>query len=682
MFLNKSSFFLFLGISLFIQPFSKIDDANLFKDDKYTFITNGAWNNPENWEDQEMPGADSKVILYANPIVYGHKVIESLEVSKGVVLDITDFAVLIVTGQIHNEGSITGGGDLLLNGNSAQFITGEGSFRNLRIDNPSTVHINDSLAIYGILFVDKGNLLTKNNLSLKCSFLDQSVAQVAPIKGKITGKVTVEQCYPARRANRLISPSVTTSTSIRHNWQEDANSYRDHSIPEGHGTHITGLNPGSGPAHLDEDGRDGFDFNPSGNASMFLYNNQVSEFSPIDNTDVNTLVSGDAYRLLIRGDRSINIYSNSAQPTQTKLRSKGQLHTGDYSTTDLSPETDGFSLIGNPYHAQVDMISVLANSINLREYVYYVWDPTLGGVQDLEQSGGRGAFVVVDLLSGTNSSNSEANRYLQPMQAVFVQTSDEGIDPSLNFSEEDKAVENNSTEILKVSEDQFINIQLYNQSSYDLESTPSDALRINFGESYTNQINDDFPKLKNTDENLTRLIDGQLIALERRSVSVLEDVLPLCLNQYRRQNYVFKFEITEDLLQHIYIIDSYLETETLISNSSDTYPFNVNSSVPGSIDEYRFSLKLMPQSLSVTSDEFSKVKLYPNPTQENFSISGLGNGSETEVEIYTMLGQKIYQRPLGKTSIQEISDFNAAPGTYLVKLKSDAAEYTLKLVKQ
>jgi hypothetical protein len=314
--------------------------------------------------------------------------------------------------------------------------------------------------------------------------------------------------------------------------------------------------------------------------------------------------------------------------------------------------------------------------------VYYVWDPTLGGVQDLEQSGGRGAFVVVDLLSGTNSSNSEANQYLQPMQAVFVQTSDEDINPSLNFSEEDKVIEINSTEILKSGDHKFINIQLYNQLSYDLGSTPSDALRINFGESYTNQIDDDFPKLKNIDENLTRLIDGQLIALERRSFSDLEDVLPLYLNQYRRQNYVFKFEITEDLPQHVYIIDSYLETETLISKSSDTYTFSVNSSVPGSINENRFSLKLTPQSLSITSHEFSKVKLYPNPTQESFSISGLGNGSETEVEIYTMLGQKIYQSSLGKTSIQEISDFNAAPGTYLVKLKSDAAEHTLKLVKQ
>jgi len=682
LFLYNFSFFIILGISLIIQPFSEIDDANLSKEDTYTFITAGAWNNPENWDDQEMPEEDSKVILNANPIVYGHEVIGNLEVSEGVVLDITDFAVLSITGHIHNEGSITGNGELLLNGNSAQFITGEGRFQNLRIDNPSTVHIKDSLAIYGILFVDRGNLLTKNNLSLKCSFLDQSVAQVAPIKGKITGKVTVEQCYPARRANRLISPSVTTSTSIHHNWQEDANSYRDHSIPEGHGTHITGLNPGSGPADLGEDGRDGFDFNPSGNASMFLYNNQVAEFSPIDNTDVNTLVSGDAYRLLIRGDRSINIYSNSAQPTQTKLRSKGQLHTGEYSTTDLSLETNGFSLIGNPYHAQVDMTSVLANSVNLRENVYYVWDPTLGGVQDLEQSGGRGAFVVVDLLSGTNSSNSEANQYLQPMQAVFVQTSDEDINPSLNFSEEDKVIEINSTEILKSGDHKFINIQLYNQLSYDLGSTPSDALRINFGESYTNQIDDDFPKLKNIDENLTRLIDGQLIALERRSFSDLEDVLPLYLNQYRRQNYVFKFEITEDLPQHVYIIDSYLETETLISKSSDTYTFSVNSSVPGSINENRFSLKLTPQSLSITSHEFSKVKLYPNPTQESFTISGLGNGSETEVKIYTMLGQKIYSRRLNSSTEIRINDFNVDSGVYLVKLSSENEAKSFKLIKE
>ena len=170
MFLYNFSFFIILGISLLIQPFSEIDDTNLSKDDTYTFITNGAWNNPENWEDQEMPEADSKVILNANPIVYEHKIIGNLEVSEGVVLDITDFAVLSITGHIHNEGSITGNGELLLNGNRAQFITGEGRFQNLRIDNPSTVHIKDSLAIYGILFVDRGNLLTKNNLSLSVAF--------------------------------------------------------------------------------------------------------------------------------------------------------------------------------------------------------------------------------------------------------------------------------------------------------------------------------------------------------------------------------------------------------------------------------------------------------------------------------------------------------------------------------
>jgi hypothetical protein len=108
----------------------------------------------------------------------------------------------------------------------------------------------------------------------------------------------------------------------------------------------------------------------------------------------------------------------------------------------------------------------------------------------------------------------------------------------------------------------------------------------------------------------------------------------------------------------------------------------VNSSVPGSVNENRFSLKLTPQSLSVTSDEFSKVKLYPNPTQESFTISGLGNGSETEVKIYTMLGQKIYSRRLNSSTEIRINDFNVDSGVYLVKLSSENEAKSFKLIKE
>lgn len=670
-------------VSANLPCFSQSDLYESSSENESVFISNGNWSNPQNWKNQNLPTSISKVIIEANAVLDVSFQVNELKIDENTTLLINPYTKLFIKQNIENKGRVLGGGELVLNGNSAQFIKDEGSYSNLRISNPSTVHLNDEIEVYGSLYVDAGKLKTKNNLYLRCDFETNRTAQVGEVFGEITGKVQVEQCYLARRANRLISPSVNTSTSIHKNWQEDADSYFDDDVPEGFGTHITGLNPGTGPAYLEEDGENGFDYNPSGDASMFIYDNQNNDFNPINNTNVNQLKAGDPYMLLVRGDRTVNIYSNSAEPTATRLRAKGELVTGDYSTTDLSQTKGGFSLIGNPYHAQVDMNSVLAKSKNIRKDVYYVWDPKLGGIQDLEQPGGRGAFVVVELPSGNNSSNSEANQYLQPMQAVFVQTIDNNSVTQVNFSESDKAVNlNPQPEILSDSNEQFLNIQLFNEVSYNAGSTPSDALRINFGSRYSNSADDDIAKLKNVDENLTRVINQNLVALERRNMPNAEEVLPLYINQYRRENYTFNFEFSDSFYADVYIIDLYLETETLLSKSNSTYSFDVNSSVAGSVDENRFSLKLKPVSLSTSESLFSEVKIYPNPTKGSFSINGLSNITNAEITIFNMIGQQIYSKKIGAASTFSVEDFNVEDGVYIVKLSSDHEEQSFKLIKE
>jgi hypothetical protein len=306
----------------------------------------------------------------------------------------------------------------------------------------------------------------------------------------------------------------------------------------------------------------------------------------------------------------------------------------------------------------------------------------LGGIQDLNQPGGRGAFVVVELPSGSNSSNSEANQYLQPMQAVFVQTIDDNSVTQVNFSESDKAVTlNPQTQILSDSDEQFLNIQLFNKVSYNAGSTPSDALRINFGSRFSNSANDDITKLKNVDENLTRAIDQNLVALERRNMPGAEEILPLYINQYRRENYTLNFEFSDSFDTDVYLIDHYLEIETLLSESNQTYSFNVNSSVAGSVDGNRFSLKLTPVNLSTPESLFSEVKIYPNPTKSSFSINGLADITNGEINIFNMIGQQIYSEKLGTVSTFSIEDFNVEEGIYIVKLSSDHEEQSFKLIK-
>ncbi|MBQ0740033.1 peptidase M14, partial [Aquimarina celericrescens] len=126
----------------------------------------------------------------------------------------------------------SGDGEVVLNGASAQSISGGGSFENLRLDNSTSVDFTDPADLFGVVYVDQGTLNTNGNLSLRCNFgTPGKTAQVGPVGGTIVGDVTVEQCFPARRAFRLLTSSVTTTGSIRQNWQENPSSYTNDPNP-------------------------------------------------------------------------------------------------------------------------------------------------------------------------------------------------------------------------------------------------------------------------------------------------------------------------------------------------------------------------------------------------------------------------------------------------------------------
>jgi hypothetical protein len=605
--------------------------------------------------------------------------------SSSVEVVVTTDASINIKGDLINGLSFTGDGEVVLNGTSDQIISGGGSFENLRLDNSSNVDITDPADLFGVLFVDQVNLNTGGNLTLRCGFDSEKTAQVGPVVGIINGEVTVEQCYPARRAFRFISPSVTTATTIRANWQEGASTFTDDPNP-GFGTHITGLSPGTANANIVDDGNDGFDYNPSGNASMFTFDNVGRSWNNIPSTEV-PLNANTPYRLLIRGDRSIDITSNSSAPTNTVLRAKGTLITGPDLQNSLSPVENSINFIVNPYHAQVDINNVIAGSTNISSTEYFVWDPTLGGLPTVGDSGGRGAYVTVQLPVGTNSfipsgtnKGSNANQFLQPMQAAFVRKTTTSA-ASVSFQEGDKEVGEIQTDVKSNSVQEYINIQLFDANSFAQGATPSDGLRINFDNSFSILTEDDSPKLGNLDENLTRVEGNVFSSIERRPLPKATEELPLFINQYRRESYVMKFDVTNNLIAQIFVKDNYLETLTEITSSDNTFSFTIETSIPESVASDRFSLVFEPESLSTDGENLLNSSLYPNPTKGNFSISGIDSGQDTEVKIYNLIGQQVYTAKLSGQSSIEITDFNGTTGVYLVKLNTNQVEKTFKLIK-
>ncbi|MGM0635687.1 MAG: T9SS type A sorting domain-containing protein [Bacteroidota bacterium] len=537
----------------------------------------------------------------------------------------------------------------------------------------SDVSINtdsgDHVGVNNLLTVDQGTLTTNDKLVLRCDFVN-GAAQVAPVSGSIVGNVETQQCYPAKRAWRFVSPSATTTTSIHANWQENATGFENDPNP-GFGTHITGVSPGSANADEAQDGTNGFDYNPSGNPSIFTFDNVNQSWEVQPNT-TSTLTAGTPYRLLIRGDRSIDITSNDALPEDTRLRETGALAVGTQNFSGFNAGNGAFNIFGNPYQAVVNMNEVFSNSTNIDTGAYYVWDPQINS---------RGGYVTISLPNGDNSVSSDANAYLQPKQAAFFIADGNGA-PTLTFNESYKAAEQDQTEVFSQENEVYLNMKLHSQESFTNGDKAFDGLRIHFNEAYTNSSEDDYPKLGNQDENLARANDNYFAALEYREMPLENEVLPLFINQYRNETYVFELDIVGELGRELFIYDAYLDEQVEVTETNFVYEFEIDASIPESVAQDRFELNFGSETFSSEEFENNNISLYPNPSSNGyFKLSGSALEGATKLSIFDQLGRKVYETEVNASGAIEVNDFKASSGLYLIQLNNkNVGNQTIKLM--
>ncbi|NBC59001.1 MAG: hypothetical protein GVY05_12050, partial [Bacteroidetes bacterium] len=201
------------------------DNAVFSGCDPYIYESTGEWNTALNWNFDRIPSALDTAIVRANVNVVNPQAVNNLTIDPTFEVDIISAQTLSISGDLENNGTITGEGEVILDGTSAQTISGDGSFENLRLDNATSVSFTEASDLFGTLYVDQGTLNADGNLNLRCDFTSGKTAQIASLTGTISGNVITEQCFPARRAFRLVSSSVTTSTTINANWQEGATGY-------------------------------------------------------------------------------------------------------------------------------------------------------------------------------------------------------------------------------------------------------------------------------------------------------------------------------------------------------------------------------------------------------------------------------------------------------------------------
>ncbi len=454
-------------------------------------------------------------------------------------------------------------------------------------------------------------------------------AMLGSLTGTLTGatNVTVERFIPqGKRAFRLLSPAVTTTTFISGNWQQ--------------GTHITGGATG------------GFDVTETNNPSMFTYNNQVvsgSGWTPIANTNATNLTAGVGYRVLVRGDRTpTNITSASADAMNaaTTLTATGALKTGTVtlnssSTPAINNQTNAttadYSLVGNPYQSAVDWNAVTKSGIDA---TYYAWDPNMG------TSTQRGRYVAFNGTTNDNAS-SQVGQYIQPGQAFFVKNTTSGTAGTLTFQEAHKAT--TSASVFRManqtpsSADASISMQLFDPSELAIGGYPIDAMKAVFNAEYQNTVGTgDATKLESAGENIAWSRNNTKLAIDAAApLTTTDELLVKTLRLGANKNYTFKIQTANfDTTLTPYLVDNFLNTQTEITTSQAFLASFATTTNAASYNENRFKIVFTTSALH--NDTFTnQIGLYPNPSKGNGFNLQLPSTADASVKLFNTLGQEI-----------------------------------------
>lgn len=567
----------------------------------WTGAISSEWKTPGNWVCNTAPTATTNVSIPGGlaryPFIAANDKtsVNNITVQAG--------ASLTIKGELEIVGAITStnaiiadSGIVTMKGSAAQTILANtfqnNSLLDLKISNTANVTLAGALSITNSLHILNGSLNTGGNLTLVSNIYNTArIAEITSLSATpIVGDVTVERYVPGRRKYRLVTSSVTTSTSTTLTAGEEAKSIWGNWQNQGIntvanvGTTITG--------GLSADGFD----QQSANASMFTYNDATKRFIPFSsangkNTKLTPLKAGLAYYMFIYGDRRNSI--TASIPNATVLKAKGKVSTGtitlDKTTAiPLTDVTGRFTLIGNPYACTIDWKAVSKTDIS---NTIWGWDANLSST---------GGYVTVTAtvngaLIAPLSSLIAINRYVQPGQGFFVKTL--GANPKIEFKE-----------VAKINDNMTINSNVFRMADannqkllavnllYDNAGTKqlADGSIIAFDSSFSNTVTDDDGiKMTSSTEAIGIANGAETLSIEARQIPVHNDTIHLHLARLTRAQYTLQV-FAKDMMNAgvaAYLLDGYLGTEQLLSVAdTNNVTFSINTSIAASSAWSRFKI--------------------------------------------------------------------------------------------
>jgi hypothetical protein len=707
---------------------------------------NQNWSEPANWNSHEVPGNFEQVLLdsgakaaYTNTAALSlnkltlkgdaqlvlQRDIEVLcetQVEAGGKLNIGNGVRLQLDGKLLNDGFITSsadaaGGSLAFSGASAmQQVTGNGKVlvNYLLLDKPSRsaiLQLEQSLDVLGYVRATMGQLRSNGYLTLKNSgpakqaFLwPMSNAGDAAVVGEVTVEQYIAGGFPApatARNWRLLSAPVYHGSA--------AGFYYHHLYDWKAAMFVTG--PGGA--------RNGFDESPQNGHTIYTHNQSIIGALSQKYVGIATMQAtvdvGRGIYVFSRGDRLVpdaftqQILSAPFQrPESFLIHHKGLLFQGSLQVQvqnrNMGESGDGFNLLGNPYAAAISWSALQKE--NLSPYVWK-FNP-LNNAYDVSNdpnttiNAGEGFFVKV--LNGHNTGSltfSESAKLTGSGGVMRLDTDAalvKDIGAQQQFSEKDKAVASVSAAgaasslsakqivsatagiskltlklVSSVFEQQFT-LLLSPEGQDDVDDQDATAL----GTGYVS--------ISSVATGGTKLSVDARRQPGRRMLEV-----PLYVKGYTSGKYELHISGVESLAPgtELTLVDNYLNTARVLQ-ADQVHLFEMNTDLPESFGDHRFSLRLKTTSDKTSTDkplrpDESDLLVYPNPFVNGFKLRlPILKPCRIELRLRNLMGKVMLRRDLGLqdgTSIPEV-DASGLPGDiYLMELIDLDTGRTIKASK-
>jgi hypothetical protein len=504
--------------------------------------------------------------------------------------------------------------------------------------------------------------------------------------------IIVERYIPGgKRAFRAFSSSLNINGTIKENLMEGGQVLTAGTINNprpGFGTHITGSGVVS----------DGFDITGTNNPSMFQYTDPDNgAFTSIANT-AEDMRTGEAFFLFLRGDRSLDLTSNTLIGTNPfKLRTLGDAVIGSFdaaseNTVTTTPSTVSdqiYMMVGNPYQAQVEIAEVLTSTLTtgIDKTQVYVYSPDNGV--------GAGSYVTLTFnlvgasyVFDTSVPLVTGAEFLQPNQSMFVEKDNTTALVGVQFEEAFKRTSTQNVDIFSDTSNSTefeVRLDLIENSNNDTR----DGILIRFSDNYNSDFNqmEDAVSLVNILETMaTESTDGNLLAVDKRNLVPAGEIIPLNITNYQETNYSFSISVNNNNNQEdIYLIDNYLNTETLIDTQNQVITFSVDQNIPGSLDPNRFQLGINTTNLSINNFEGNNLSVYPNPSTNYFNINTADFDQVIDdIEIFDVTGKKVLYQNFSESgqNLLTVNVDGLAGGVYILRLNSNGKQYQTKIIKE